>query len=889
MIKFGNSSARDKELTEEMRAVLAEMKSEREKFERLIDSSATAVERLTALEAPIVKAAGDVDEVVSRLDATERRFDAVGALAGQVGGLEEKIQFLVAGHEDAMTQITSAVTDAHEVRTVFEELKLKVDLAEDLRTRLDAFLEVEKPFKLLLDEAQDIRGQIDSTTEQLGRLREQHDRLMDTHKTATQKMEALDRRRDELSRDLTDKERRVVAVEHIVKEMDAIRQTVNDTKRSMGTLKTLTDSVAQKTSAVEAQRDAVDRALAQADALEREMRQLDAAVRQQQDNEKSLAALADQVAVLQTLHQDVLDRSTEIQDVQRQSTEQTGAIRDAMGAARDEVKNAVERLEFEARGLESVSHRVADLRSALTEFEGRFRELTNSAETVRELTAQTRILEPQIAALREDAAKIDGDVQQLNALRHGLTQAEETATNLADRLAQAEQTRPAVEAALRDVEKLSGTHATVKDAIERARLAHGELERMIVSQSETRSWLLETERALGDLRTRVGTLDAELPRLSVVESQAQRIHESISSLETRRAFLDELHSGLAEVTALSGTLDERGQELRARMDSAEQRFLHLAEQAEEADRLAHTIANVQTSVHDAERRGDAVSKAIESIEKRTESVEALADATRTLREEIAQRKTALDEAAKDLERASKLRREAAQTAEELGGLAEKLDASLATAQERSTKLDTTASQLESRTKQLKSVDGRLTRFEQKLAQWDVTEQQVSRALEQIASRQSTVQAVQADLDRMIAMSETTSENVRAITSAHRELAESRALLNDVSVRLSEIRDVADGLDARERQMAKAEERLARAEGFLDDVRSSLETLQGNKALVDQAVERVGSLRVLLKHADAMIEGLRDERKMTTDVQDAMSVVEGTGESSEDDGEMSAAA
>src|SRR6185503_14614768 len=122
--------------------------------------------------------------------------------------------------------------------------------------------------------------------------------------------------------------------------------------------------------------------------------------------------------------------------------------------------------------------------------------------------------------------------------------------------------------------------------------------------------------------------------------------------ESRREFLDELHRGLAEVTALSGTLDERGSELRTRMDAAEQRFMHLAEQAEEADRIAHTIANVQSSVHDAERRGDTVLKTVESIEKRTESVEAIAEATRTLREEILQRKSALDDAAKDLDRAT---------------------------------------------------------------------------------------------------------------------------------------------------------------------------------------------------------------------------------------------
>jgi len=86
-------------------------------------------------------------------------------------------------------------------------------------------------------------------------------------------------------------------------------------------------------------------------------------------------------------------------------------------------------------------------------------------------------------------------------------------------------------------------------------------------------------------------------------------------------------------------------------------------------------------------------------------------------------------------------------------------------------------------------------------------------------------------------------------------------------------------------MTRAEERLARAEGFLGDVRSGLESLQGQKALVDQAVEKVGALRFLLKQADAMIDGLRDERKMTSDVQDAKA----NGNDDGDDAEVARAA
>ena len=58
--------------------------------------------------------------------------------------------------------------------------------------------------------------------------------------------------------------------------------------------------------------------------------------------------------------------------------------------------------------------------------------------------------------------------------------------------------------------------------------------------------------------------------------------------------------------------------------------------------------------------------------------------------------------------------------------------------------------------------------------------------------------------------------------------------------------------------------------------------------MDQAVEKAGSLRFLLKQAEATIEGLRDERKMTADVREAIAIVRGD-EAGEDDADEAKAA
>jgi hypothetical protein len=76
------------------------------------------------------------------------------------------------------------------------------------------------------------------------------------------------------------------------------------------------------------------------------------------------------------------------------------------------------------------------------------------------------------------------------------------------------------------------------------------------------------------------------------------------------------------------------------------------------------------------------------------------------------------------------------------------------------------------------------------------------------------------------------------------------------------------LEERKRDMARAEARLTRAEALLVDVRSSLAVIQGQKVIVDHAVEKAGSLQFLLRQAEATIEGLREERDLTARVRAA---------------------
>ena len=499
---LGNS-AKERELTDEMRAILAEMQQERVRNEALLTSIRSSSEHLQTLGEPLAKAVNDADAIAARIGELEERFTAMLQLVPKVETLHERVESLVEGQRRAEAQVIQVLEDARGLRTNFEDIGARIDAANSLRDQLEKFLEVEKPFQLVRDDVGSLRAQVEGTGEHLTRLREQHDRLLDAHKLATTKIEALDRRREELSRDLQDKERRVASVSQSVRGLDGVQGTIDDLKRQIGTLKALGDFVAQKNAALEAQREAVETALARAENLDKAMKQVDSGMRQQQLNESALAALQDQVASLQNLHEAVLERSREIKRLQHDTDEQARGMRSDLADAQEELHKAVERFEFESRGLESVSQRVTDVRNALSDFESRFQGLTESSETVASLVNRANGLSGQLQAMSEEVARIDGETAKLQALRRTLDEAVRSVQDTGARVARIEDSRPAVDAALADFEQLRGSHALVQDALEQVRLAHGELNRARESQAGTRDWLANVETATAALRARV--------------------------------------------------------------------------------------------------------------------------------------------------------------------------------------------------------------------------------------------------------------------------------------------------------------------------------------------------------------------------------------------------
>ena len=76
-------------------------------------------------------------------------------------------------------------------------------------------------------------------------------------------------------------------------------------------------------------------------------------------------------------------------------------------------------------------------------------------------------------------------------------------------------------------------------------------------------------------------------------------------------------------------------------------------------------------------------------------------------------------------------------------------------------------------------------------------------------------------------------------------------------------------DEKKRQIEQLEQRLARAEALSREIRSTVDLISAQRSVIDQVLERSGTLGVQAKRAEGLIESLRAECLMATTLRDTL--------------------
>ena len=854
---FGRDTTPE-QLPAELRAILAEMKRERVAFEALTTAARESGQNITQLLQPLTDAQKVVAELQSRVKSLER-------LVPVLATLDEQTENVSKTQRRTETQLTQNSESAKQLRAEIDELRGVLEQALALKNEVAGFLELGGGFKALRMDADTLSNAVREMTQGFEQVRARQEELRKSSEAIATRFGAFEDRQHDAQRSVTETESRTAAVGQTLKDLSAAATEAVQTRRQLTTLKALADGVTEKVTALEQQRDVVERASAEVGKLYELMRDAEIKIRKHEESAKGLNDLETRVAQLKSLQAEVLERSTEITANHAAVKQADDELRARLSALRDDVQRAVKRFEMENQGLDAVGQRIVDLRSGLNVMEGRFKLLEESSRGITDIQSQADGLTTQLEGIAENVATLGTQAERVRAIESSTGRLGSTVEEMTQRVAQLEKSHPGVQAALEDVAKLRGTHESVKIALEHVEGAADEMARVLEQQSGTKAWLTGVTEQINTLRAELAALEELKPTVESVRAEADRLSQAMGQIDARSRMVDDLNKRLSDLTALGTQLDDRSRELLTRMQGADERFGALNARADEAARIEKLVPAAVATVERAELRAGAVDTKVTTLESRAHNLESLAERTRALGQELELKQSALDKATEHLDRVTQLREQAAAAAQELEQRSSQLGSAVTTAGNRLLELTATMDELDNRAGSLRFAQKRMAQFEERLAKWQAVETQLARALEETGKRQATVDAMQADMHRLYEVAEKTTDDVRSIAGAREEVSQTRALLETVLSMVTHVHDASNTLEHKKRQVEQAEDRLARVEAVLAEVQSGLERVAGQKALLDQAATQASSLEFYTKQAEAVITSLRQERGVTDTV------------------------
>ena len=184
--------------------------------------------------------------------------------------------------------------------------------------------------------------------------------------------------------------RRVQSVERALEPINQASTSIPDVQHQLAVLKALADQVAQKTTMLEQEREAMDRAASQIAQLTRMDRELDAWLRRQEEQIRRFGPIEAKLSEVKTIQDKVLSRTEELQATSQKIEDAQQSARQALTDLREQMRKSSEGFELEHRGLHAVSERIADLRNAVKECEARLAVLDAASQGTAAVQTQVR-------------------------------------------------------------------------------------------------------------------------------------------------------------------------------------------------------------------------------------------------------------------------------------------------------------------------------------------------------------------------------------------------------------------------------------------------------------------------------------------------------------------
>lgn len=834
-----------------------------------LQALATRLETQHATLGPLLQHGDRAIAQLQRLATLGERVEGLERQVGQLEGHAEKF----ARAEREVARLTGAVADAERraaeadervarARAEVEALLEAMNGAAELRESIGEITSVTGPFRQLVSDMDALGAQVDGFRGLYARMRDEHDVAMAGYKAAITRLSAMDLDAERLVQTVTESGHRLSGLEQLLADLAPVTEGMVQTRRELATAKAIADQLAQKVMLLEGQREAIDRATAKLDQLAALSLRADQGLERHAQLAKSLTDLQARSQTLEGQHALLHDRGQELAERLERVEGGQGTLERSLTEFRTALDQGGERLALEQRGVEAVTKQVAELRRIMAETETKLSTLSTEAASLAQAAARSEGLGVQLTELARGLEGVTEAADRARATGIALERLEAGVELLTQRTLRVEESRPLLDATVRDLGGLTATSEAIADALEQLRVSREELKQAQGSVDATSGWLKDTSRALGTLREDVAALDRMRAVVDALRQELDQVTAQASSIEARRAVVEEVQRRLGEAATLGAGIEERSRGLGERLGIMEGQLGTIMPRLEEVGRAGSQLVGLQAELRGMDERMSQVQATVTAVEGRVKHVEVLGERMEELDRQVEQRASAVRRASEHLDRATQLRQDAAQAADQLQDRVRELEGALARAGERAGEVDALAKGLDGQVTMLSGVQDRLAAFETRLSEWRGAEQQVAHALEQAEARQAAISTLQAEIRNLYTMAERTQADARVIVEAEPRLSQARSQLETLMARMHDGEGLLRTLGERRRQLGRAEERLAQADTLLSDVRAGLEVLLAQKAQVDHFLEQASALGVEVKHAEATLSALRDERRLS---------------------------
>jgi chromosome segregation ATPase len=334
-------------------------------------------------------------------------------------------------------------------------------------------------------------------------------------------------------------------------------------------------------SALDSQKDMVERASQRAERLTELTSQVDRQLQEQHENTKFLGQLEKNVGDIKKLHEAVLARGDELEKRFEAMDAEAKKLDRDFASGREALQQSAAQFKFEKDGLDALSQRVVQLREAVgaaeqrlpaveearTGLDGVASEARRLAGLVKELGAQVQGLESAASAAqtaRSQVGKLQDSVSDLTRRMEALTPAQlwEEMEQRAGQIDEARGRVARLEARLAD-------WATLEERVDQSLQVAGERRAAVEALRADLQRLFQVAdtaitqvRAAADLNEQIGqrrqSLDALAAQLNHVERQAASLDERKKQFAEAEARLARLDAALIDLqSTLQAVLDQK--------------------------------------------------------------------------------------------------------------------------------------------------------------------------------------------------------------------------------------------------------------------------------------------------------------------------------------------